>query len=166
MSNWNNPPAGNPDPAVPGPASKSLRDYLASVVRTVVPIGVGIVLTWLGVKVGIPIPEDVRWVIVGLVMAAYHALIRALEVRYRWIGWLLGLATSPIYVTEPKAAGGVRSQAVDVVVDPPLTDPDPGPGVHRTYDVHVHGDGVEGWLRLARRHIVREPAHIRVLGIR
>lgn len=138
-------------PALTG--SKTLRDYLASVVRTVVPIGVGILLTWLGTKVGIPIPEDIRWVVVGGVMAGYHALIRALETRWRWVGWLLGLAITPIYAG-PKASGGDRSEAVieraqggPIVVTPP----DDG----TTLRVRVNGPGVEGWLQVAHRHVVR-----------
>lgn len=150
------PDPGQPD--TPGP-SKTLRDYLASVVRTVVPIGVGIALTWFGVKVGIPIPEGVRWVVVGGVMAGYHALVRAAETRWRGVGWLLGLAVTPVYPTDPKDSGATRSETVTTAAGSAVVSP-PDTGINGFMKLHIRGDGVEGWVNVARRHIVRSgPFH-------
>lgn len=76
-----------------------LRDLAPSVVRTVTPYVVGVLVTLLA-RWGIdwkPSPEVTTLVAAG-VSALYYALVRILETRGRqaW-GWLLGLPKPPTY---------------------------------------------------------------------
>jgi hypothetical protein len=76
-----------------------LRDLAPSVVRTVTPWVVGVIVTLLA-RWGIhwtPSPEALT-IVTGLVAAAYYALVRILETRGRqaW-GWLLGVPKAPTY---------------------------------------------------------------------
>lgn len=76
----------------------TLRDYLVSVLRTVVPYAVGLGLVWLADKTGITVPDEpTKTLATGLVAAGYYAAVRAAEARWSWVGWLLGYAVSPTY---------------------------------------------------------------------
>ena len=79
-----------------------MNDYLLSLVRTWVPIGVGAVLSWLAVRYAVVVPEDISTELTagltGLVTALYYALVRALEKRWPAFGKLLGAAKKPVYV--------------------------------------------------------------------
>lgn len=76
----------------------TLKDYLASVLRTVVPYGVGLLLTWLATKTGVTLPDEpTKTVITGLVAAGYYALVRVVEAKWSVAGWLLGYAVQPTY---------------------------------------------------------------------
>lgn len=69
-----------------------------SVIRTVVPWIVGILLT-LAAQRGLDLPESVATeVVTAVVSAVYYALVRLAEVRLSplW-GWLLGLPKAPLY---------------------------------------------------------------------
>lgn len=75
----------------------NVRDILKSSVRTVVPIVVGLVISWLS---GIGIDADPTAVENGvtvLIMGGYHTLIRLLESKWPWFGTLLGWAVPPSY---------------------------------------------------------------------
>lgn len=78
-----------------------MSDLVLSYIRTYVPIGVGAGLSWLAVKYGIGVSEDVSaQLAIGLtavVVAVYYGLVRALEVRWPWFGKLLGKAKTPAY---------------------------------------------------------------------
>lgn len=84
-----------------------LSDYFASVVRTVVPILVGAVISFL-VRNGI----DVSWLNEGEVsawltpvaIATYYGIVRAAEKKYPLAGWFLGLAKQPGYSDAPPPA--------------------------------------------------------------
>ncbi len=83
-----------------------MNDYLLSLVRTWVPIAVGAVLSWLAVKYGVVVPEDISTELTagltGVVTAVYYALVRALERRWPKVGsLLLGSKQKPVYV-EPR----------------------------------------------------------------
>ena len=87
-----------------------LRNLGPSIIRTVTPWVVGVVVTLLA-RWGIdwtPSPEALV-IVTGLVGAAYYALVRILETRGRqaW-GWLLGLPKQPVYpgAQPPKGEGG------------------------------------------------------------
>lgn len=86
-------------------ADTTVRDQLASLVRTAVPYGVGLVLTFLARKWGIVLDEhSTAGLSAGLATLAgtvYYVLVRALETRWRRLGWLLGLPWSPNY-TKPQ----------------------------------------------------------------
>ena len=80
---------------------------LASVVRTVVPLLIGLLVAAF-TKVGVPVDDDsVAAVVNGVVSAGvsllYYAVARLLEVfaSSKW-GWLLGYAKAPVY-REPTA---------------------------------------------------------------
>lgn len=83
-----------------------MNDYVLSLVRTWVPVGVGAVLSWLAVRFGIVVPEDISTeVTVGLtavVVAVYYGIVRALEARWPWFGKLLGAKKAPAYVDPPR----------------------------------------------------------------
>lgn len=86
---------------------KTALDALwASIVRTLVPIIVGAVLTWLS---GIPLDGEfaatLTLVVSSALSAAYYLAVRLLE-RYAspHFGWLLGLAQQPTsYKPDPPA---------------------------------------------------------------
>lgn len=74
-----------------------MNDYIISLIRTVVPIGLGIVVAWLA-NVGVDIDEtEVIQAVTGVVIALYYGLVRALETKFPWIGWFLGMPKPPVY---------------------------------------------------------------------
>lgn len=79
----------------------TIRDAFASVLRTYVPIGVGFVLTLLARKYGIVIDDSLSTSLTtglaALVAASYYAVVRLLEARWSWVGWLLGFNVPPEY---------------------------------------------------------------------
>ncbi len=86
----------------------TLNDYLASRIRTVVPVIVGSVLAVLVKR--IPALAEVlkegevsAW-LVPLSIAVYYNVVRWLEKRYPQAGWLLGLAKQPEYAGAPAVA--------------------------------------------------------------
>lgn len=79
-------------------------DYILSVIRTWVPIGVGAAASWLLVTFGLNLDGDAQASLVvfltAAVTAVYYALVRKLEQRWPAIGrWLLGagVARTPVY---------------------------------------------------------------------
>ena len=78
-----------------------MHDQIISLIRTYVPVAVGAFLTYLAVRFGVVVPEDVSTGLttglVGLVSALYYAVARALEQRWPWLGWLLGVPKQPTY---------------------------------------------------------------------
>ena len=83
----------------------TVRDQLASLIRTWVPIGVGFVLTLLARKYGVIIDDTLSTSLTtglaALAASVYYAVARLLEARWRPLGWLLGLAVTPKYDTVP-----------------------------------------------------------------
>ncbi len=79
-----------------------MNDYVLSLVRTWVPIGVAWVLTYAAVRWGVVLDEDISGQLAtgatAVVAALYYALVRALETRWPWFGKLLGRAKPPAYV--------------------------------------------------------------------
>jgi hypothetical protein len=76
----------------------TLYDYLASLWRTVVPLLVGVLGTWLAhAGIGVDSALVASW-LGGAFASVYYALFRLLEHRVSpaW-GWLLGLARPPHY---------------------------------------------------------------------
>lgn len=72
-----------------------LSDYLVSLIRTFVPIGVGIVLAYLAKK-GFNLTVDAEALTLA-VIGVYYAVVRKLEARWSWLGWLLGTPKAPTY---------------------------------------------------------------------
>ena len=85
-----------------------MSDYLISMIRTVVPVGVGAVLSWLAVRAGIVVDEQTKAGLLvaftGLAVAVYYGVVRALELRWPWFGRLLGSKAAPTYPGEAPAA--------------------------------------------------------------
>ena len=79
-----------------------MNDALVSLIRTYVPIGVGAVLSWL-LTLGITVDDSAQaGLIAGItavVTASYYALVRLAELRFPWLGVLLGTKRQPTYDT-------------------------------------------------------------------
>jgi hypothetical protein len=90
-----------------------LSNTAISAIRTYVPIGVGLLLTWLASTLKVVIDPSSQAGLVAaattLLIALYWALARLLEKLNPAFGWLLGSPTQPVY-----AASGVG-----VITEPP-----------------------------------------------
>lgn len=76
----------------------TLSDYLVSLVRTFVPVLVGLGLTKLATVTGISVSgETANLLLTGLVISGYYAAVRALEAKWHWFGVLLGWKVAPSY---------------------------------------------------------------------
>lgn len=79
----------------------TVRDQVASIVRTGVPYAVGLGLTWLGRETGVVLDESssagLTAGLATLAGTAYYVAVRALESRWKGFGWFLGLALPPTY---------------------------------------------------------------------
>jgi hypothetical protein len=77
-----------------------VTNFVIALVRTVVPIVVGWLLAQLA-AIGIHLPGDVEpQLISGLTAlfgSLYYAAVAWLERKYKWFGWLLGIARNPEY---------------------------------------------------------------------
>lgn len=119
-----NVPAGAPDPAEDpeGYVADLLRQYVSaavvvSLIRTVVPIGIGAVLAWVATNYNVVVPERASSTVVVLTTAAitagYYALARLVEKRFPRLGrWLVALnlvKARPVYV-QPAVAGVVEGR--------------------------------------------------------
>ncbi|WP_432050325.1 hypothetical protein [Verrucosispora sp. NA02020] len=82
-----------------------MSDHLVSLIRTWVPIAVGVALAWLATRLGIVLDESTSTGLtvgaVGLTSAVYYALVRALESRWPALGFLLGSRQAPVYGLPP-----------------------------------------------------------------
>lgn len=83
----------------------TVGDALKALIRTVVPAIVGYLLALLA-QLGLGLPPGTSQlldlILTAVFTAAYYALIRWLQTRWPWIGWLLGYPTAPTY--EPRHA--------------------------------------------------------------
>ena len=83
-----------------------LRDYVLSLIRTWVPIGIGVLVAWLAAR-GIILDAETSTALVdalgGVAAAVYYALARLLELKFPFLGGLLlGSPKSvPVYVPNP-----------------------------------------------------------------
>lgn len=81
-----------------------MNDYINSLIRTYVPVAVGIVAAWLATNLGVVLDEDTQTQGVVLFSAVatgiYYAVVRWVETKHPQVGWLLGKAKAPSY--EPK----------------------------------------------------------------
>ena len=75
-------------------------DYVPSLIRTYVPVGVGAVVSWLAVK-GLNVDPQTQIGITAaataVLTAAYYAAARALETKFPALGFLLGHKAQPVY---------------------------------------------------------------------
>lgn len=83
----------------------TIRDLLASFVRTLVPTVVGLVLAWLATA-NIDIDSQALTVVIdGVFIGGYYALVRLLEQKFPWLGVLLGWKMQPTYETQAVRRG-------------------------------------------------------------
>lgn len=107
----------------PAPAT----GFVPSLIRTYVPIGVGVLVTFLARKLHIVIDEQtsasLTLALGGVAMAAYYTLVRWAERRFPELGWLLGLAKQPAYSPEVAKAEPVVVPVPAAEVAEPATPP-------------------------------------------
>jgi len=72
-----------------------IYDLFCSAVRTLVPAAIALGIGW-----GL-IPESMSGTATGLldfaIFSGYYLIVRSLEPRWPWLGWLLGKPTQPTY---------------------------------------------------------------------
>ena len=79
-----------------------MTDYFASVIRTIVPIVVGVVTSWLA-RQGLNIEEaEITAWLTPTLIGGYYVAVRSLERKFPWLGWLLGLPKQPGYIVETR----------------------------------------------------------------
>lgn len=78
-----------------------LTNYVTSLIRTWVPIGVGLLVTFLATHFNVVLSGKTGDALVAVVTAAagavYYSVVRLLEERYPQLGWLLGKPAKPNY---------------------------------------------------------------------
>lgn len=80
-----------------------MQDYITSLIRTYVPLGVGAVLAYLASRWGIGLDADASVALsvaaVALITGVYYAIARAIEHRFPRLGrFLVGVgARTPVY---------------------------------------------------------------------
>lgn len=91
-----------------GMEKPQVSDYLLSLVRTYVPLGVGVLVTWLasyGIQIDSTATAALAAGVGAIVSAALYALIRAAERRWPRLGALLGVPKAPTYHLDAKRTG-------------------------------------------------------------
>jgi hypothetical protein len=88
---------------LPDPVAPAYSPILASLVRTFVPLFVGMIATWAVRRFGVTIDNDtVTAAVTAGISFVYYAVVRFLEAHKGAFGWLLGLAAQPTrYVKKP-----------------------------------------------------------------
>lgn len=77
-----------------------IDNYAKSLIRTLVPSGVGMLLAFLAtfkVKTTPATKSALTVGLTGLFTAVYYAVVRVLEEMFPWVGLLLGSREKPIY---------------------------------------------------------------------
>jgi uncharacterized membrane protein (DUF441 family) len=78
----------------------NLGDLALSYVRTLVPIGVGFLVSWAALA-GVNVDESQQTMLISLltsvITGAYYVVVRWAETRWPKIGWLLGSPKVPVY---------------------------------------------------------------------
>ncbi len=85
-----------------------VNTYVTSLIRTGVPVLVGLVATFLLVHFGLHISPDniaavTTWLI-GIITVGYYALVRLAEKRWPKLGWLLGVPAQVAYTKAKPSA--------------------------------------------------------------
>lgn len=82
-------------------SGKGISDFAASLIRTATPSLVGAGLTLLATNAGVHVPAAYEPLIdTGATFAlgtAYYLVVRALETKFKGLGWLLGVPRKPVY---------------------------------------------------------------------
>jgi hypothetical protein len=95
-----------------------ISNYIISLIRTIVPVAVGAVASWLLTKYAFHVNSDVQGSITALLTAVvtsgYYAGIRLLETKFPkgpW-GMFLGFPTRPVYVSGKSIPMGIGETGV------------------------------------------------------
>lgn len=84
-----------------------MSNFIIQLVRTVVPLFVGWLFAQLA-RLGLHLPagtdDALTTALVPFLGALYYAAVAWLERRYKWFGWLLGIARRPDYESQGKHA--------------------------------------------------------------
>lgn len=98
---------------------KTMNDMLKSIIRTFVPVVVGLILSGLA-QLGIEIEAAaLAGIVDAIFIGGYYAIVRFLESKSANLGWLLGLPSPPNY--EVWTAQGHDASAGDSDEDGPRT---------------------------------------------
>jgi hypothetical protein len=74
-----------------------MNDYAVSHIRTYIPIGIGVVATWL-LSYGIDIDgPELATAVTAAASAVYYGVVRLLAERWPLVGVLLGVNQAPTY---------------------------------------------------------------------
>ncbi len=74
-----------------------MSDYVISVIRTVVPAAVGLILAQL-LKLGIEVDAGALTVVIdGVLIGAWYAVARWIESNVPWLSWINGIRKQPSY---------------------------------------------------------------------
>ena len=75
-----------------------MNPFIASLIRTIVPVAAGAVISWLAL-INLDIDAEGQTALSALLTAAltgaYYIVVRLIETKVPQVGWLLGLAKSP-----------------------------------------------------------------------
>lgn len=86
----------------------NLSNQIVSLIRTYVPIGVGLLATWVAAELEVIIDAEtsasLSAVFVAIASAVYYTVARRLEAHFPQLGWLLGVANAPMYPTTAREA--------------------------------------------------------------
>ena len=78
-----------------------MNDLISSIIRTVTPLIVGQVLSWLALlginDAGGEVSASLIVLVTTILTTIYYSLARLLERKFPSAGWLLGLAKAPKY---------------------------------------------------------------------
>lgn len=83
-----------------------LSNWIISLIRTYVPVGVGLLVTWAAtqLKIGGLDPSTkaaLAALMVAIVTSLYYTVVRLLEHWKPQLGWLLGVPAKPNYAKAP-----------------------------------------------------------------
>ena len=98
-------------------SEKSMNDLLKSMIRTFVPVVVGLILSALaqiGVKVD---PGTIAGAVDAIFIGGYYAIVRFLESKSPKLGWLLGLPSEPHYEVWTAQGGHPATEDSDTTDD-------------------------------------------------
>lgn len=90
--------------------TKTVNDMLKSIIRTFVPVVVGLILSALA-QIGIEIEAAaLAGLVDALFVGGYYAIVRFLESKSANLGWLLGLPSPPHYEVWTSQSGPPDAQ--------------------------------------------------------
>jgi hypothetical protein len=104
-----------------------LTNYVTSLIRTWVPIGVGLLLAWLAQHFNVVLSGHTSDAVVAVITAAlgagWYAVVRLAEHRFPSLGWLLGSPAKPDYAALQADGSYLVTDLADDLGD--FTGPDP-----------------------------------------